>query len=78
MPGNAAVHWPKTLVTSPTKRVPRNYLPGIEEGDVIDVCGVSPRELETESVPMETVRQHKEGIIVGVRQNVKFIVSPFQ
>ena len=50
----------------------------IEEGDVIDVCGVFPRELDTESVPMETVRQHKVGIIVGVRQNVKFIVSPFQ
>ena len=50
----------------------------IEEGDVIDVCGVSPRELDTESVPMETVRQHKVGIIAGVRQNVKFIVSPFQ
>ena len=45
---------------------------------MIDVCGVSPREIDTESVPMETVRQHKEGIIVGVRQNVKFIVSPFQ
>ena len=26
VPGNAAVHWPKTLATSPTKRVPRNYL----------------------------------------------------
>ncbi|CAM9992671.1 unnamed protein product, partial [Ascophyllum nodosum] len=38
------------------------------EGDVIDVCGVSPREIDTESVPMETVRQHKEGIIVGVRR----------
>ena len=50
----------------------------IDEGDVIDVCGVSPRELDTESVPMETFRQHKVGIIVGMRQNVKFIVSPFQ
>ena len=42
---------------------------------MIDVCGVSPRELDTESVPMETFRQHKVGIIVGMRQNVKFIVT---